>query len=386
MVKFRYAAKTDFVSASYKKYGQELKALTFKLQDVFHRMQKSGYLACFGDVEGEILYLLIREIQPEIVAEISPAAGWSTNYILAALTANQKGRLHSFEIKSKIGGRRTEDVILKNQHDDWDKSRLTIHIGDVRKTISEIQTEIHFLLLDSCHEAWFADWYLAELLPKVSGSVMIQDIAFVDELENSGEARSVWSWLNQNKVSFTSVGAVEEFIEQSGIRRAFAERAGFRSNAIFLEWPSEENQEAGFGLNRNRFNAISAAISENDTQEARSMLNELEYDYLRQPTRALKHRLFVKMAQFYGQLSLRAESERCYERALAFAFQFDKTGRPARLIELLSVYFKRRQLKLFFQTASLILFEPTAWRPLALAILEWPKRRLDAILRKDKKG
>ena len=72
---------------------------------------RNGHVAAFGDIEGEIMYLVIRELRPDCIFEISPAAGYSTNYILAALTANGHGCLHSFDINGMIHGSPAESVI-----------------------------------------------------------------------------------------------------------------------------------------------------------------------------------------------------------------------------------------------------------------------------------
>ena len=193
----------------YERYTDELRSVGIRLRDVYHRMQRRGDGTAFGDMEGECLYLLLREQKPDVVFEISPNAGWSTNYILAALTANQKGVLHSFEVLTRYRGRPIEAIIRGNQHPDWDQRRLHVHIGDARQTTEAVGGPIDFLFLDSCHEAWFAQWYIATLFPRVSGLVLIQDIAFLDQLEASSEAQHMWQWLQQQQIRPLLVGFME---------------------------------------------------------------------------------------------------------------------------------------------------------------------------------
>jgi len=99
----------------FRKYDSELCQVAQFLRRQFHTMQRLGQGTTFGDVEGELVYMLIRETRPEVVFEISPHAGWSTNYLLGALTANDKGILHSFEILPAIKGVPTEQVIRGNR-------------------------------------------------------------------------------------------------------------------------------------------------------------------------------------------------------------------------------------------------------------------------------
>lgn len=50
-----------------------------------------------------LLYALVRIEQPEVVVETGVAAGTSSFVILEALTRNERGRLHSFDIDSEVG-------------------------------------------------------------------------------------------------------------------------------------------------------------------------------------------------------------------------------------------------------------------------------------------
>lgn len=56
--------------------------------------------------EGQVLYALIRAVQPSAVVELGTAAGASTSHIAAALEANGKGKVtavdHGVDVGSKI--------------------------------------------------------------------------------------------------------------------------------------------------------------------------------------------------------------------------------------------------------------------------------------------
>ena len=203
----------------YQQYEPELRRLCQRLRTQYHRLVNRGDGAGFGDVEGEVMYLLLRETKPDLVFEISPYAGWSTNYILAALTANRKGVVHSFEIARKIRGQPTNQVIRRNQCEEWEQDRLIIHLGDARTLVSQVRGPIGFLLLDSCHDAEFARWYIQEVFPQVHGTVFIQDIAFTDHLEPSTEATEVWAWARSRGIPLQLVGGDEEAVRHAGLRQ-----------------------------------------------------------------------------------------------------------------------------------------------------------------------
>jgi predicted O-methyltransferase YrrM len=167
-----------WVSELYTRYSMELSVLTRELAPLRDGMIASGYGADLGDMESEILYMLLRETRPEIVVEISPCHGYSTNYILAALTKTGIGSLHSYEITKETNGRPTEQIIAANLLPSLDRARLNIHIGDA--VVAKIP-DADFLFIDSAHESWFAAWYVKKLVPRAKlcfvHDIIVQDRA-----------------------------------------------------------------------------------------------------------------------------------------------------------------------------------------------------------------
>ena len=176
--------------------------------------------------------MLIREQKPNLVYEISPAAGYSSNYLLSALTKNNSGELHSFELLQKIYGRNTEELIRSNIAKKFNHDQHKIFLGDV--TEREFEHFPDFLLIDSCHEKFFAEWYLENLVSSVSGYVLIQDICFADRLEKTSEAEHVWNWLKENNIPNIRLGIVERNLFHTDERSALLKQKAFESNSILL--------------------------------------------------------------------------------------------------------------------------------------------------------
>ncbi len=325
-------------------------------------MQHLGYGATFGDIEGELVYMLIRETQPEVVFEISPHAGWSTNYILASLTANGKGTLHSFEILREIRGLPTEDVIRSNQWHQWDQKRLVIHIGDARQTVFDVKLPINFLLLDSCHEDWFAKWYVETVFPRVAGFVVVQDIAFRDQLEPSSEARYVWDWANRERIQLTLLGSIEASLDHTGLRSGYAERRALRSNSIMFEFPTL--QRGGLPKLADSpemwVEQAKRAIAERDYATGDRLLNETASCLLHNPARVNRHRLFFQAGELYKEMGEISEAQRCFQRALGVVLQSDPQQRIKGMGELVDLCVAHSRWRLAMQTGVLILFEPGA--------------------------
>tara|TARA_R110000868_G_scaffold92056_1_gene255131 strand:- start:30969 stop:32183 length:1215 start_codon:yes stop_codon:yes gene_type:complete len=147
----------------YQRYQSDLKAVVTAQANVISGMKEKGQRADFGDVEAELLYLLIREFKPSVVVEVSPNNGYSTGYILAALAANDSGKLFSYEIIDSVSVEPIEDVIRSNLSPLADPSRFELIIGDARDACIP---DADFLLIDSSHEAHFAAWYARELIPR----------------------------------------------------------------------------------------------------------------------------------------------------------------------------------------------------------------------------
>jgi predicted O-methyltransferase YrrM len=329
------------------KHASELRQLTRRLRDQFHRLQAAGYGTAFSDVEGELLYLLVRETQPDVVWEISAWQGWSTNYLLAGLTANGKGSLHSFELTADFDGRPAEAVIRGNQHPAWDQQRLTVHIGDARETVPLLTERPGLVLLDSCHEDWFARWYLAQVLPLVSGFVMIQDIAFIDGLENSTEASEVWRWLGENRVGVDLVGRIEEQLAASTLRVGIAERRHRRSNALLFRWPDPVSADPPeLSTSASALVMQAGRLLTTAPDEADALLSAAVRRVLDDVMSGARHRVLLDAGDVYLRLGQPAEADRCYQRALAVTLDGAPRDREKALAELIRAFRSRRRPRL----------------------------------------
>lgn len=162
----------DPVLALYAEHREQLGPLCAEMETVRGAMLARGYSADFSDREAELLYLLIRQVQPDVVVEVSPRHGYTTNYILAALTHNRRGELWSYEITEQENGIPIEEVIRGNLSARVEQERLRLVVGDARD--AEIP-RADVLFIDSCHEAYFAGWYLTELVHRAS-VVFVHDI------------------------------------------------------------------------------------------------------------------------------------------------------------------------------------------------------------------
>jgi hypothetical protein len=156
------AAREPYL-ALYRTYRDELRELTQRMAAQRRAMLARGLSADFSDRESELLYLLVRMLEPETVVEISPCHGYSTNYLVAGLHANGRGHLHSYELPGTVDGRPVEEVIRESLLEGLPQSLLSVHLGDVRD--ADVPAA-DLLLIDSSHEDHFAAWLLTTQVPR----------------------------------------------------------------------------------------------------------------------------------------------------------------------------------------------------------------------------
>lgn len=230
-------AIADELVALWRKYRDELAEFADAYVGKYRGTTEAGFEAVFGDVEGELLYILVRELKPELVYEISPNSGSSTNYLLAAVTRNGTGRIEGFEIEPSFNGVPTREVIAAHQIAMCDFSRYNLNIGDARDTVVErlAKESPDFCLIDSWHVDVFAEFYVHKLIPRVRGTLVVQDIAHFDPRpEWATEAYYLLTHLQLTGTELVPIAAYEDLLNASGARDGLTPRRAMRSNSIVL--------------------------------------------------------------------------------------------------------------------------------------------------------
>lgn len=234
-----YKINKEYLLNIYKKYCKELQLLTPKIREKYLEIIKK-HRATFSDFEGEILYCLIRDRKPETFYEISPDCGYSSIYISSAFKRNNFGKIYSFEIEATKFKISTKKLIMNNLQG-FEYKNHEIIIGDVTETYLKKPLP-DMVLIDSCHEGWFAKWYKKEIIPIVKDLIFIQDITFYDRPEYSGESEEMLKFL-KNK-NYISLGVLEREESFRKINNLFPRRRSFESNSILLKKRKIDNIKA----------------------------------------------------------------------------------------------------------------------------------------------
>lgn len=209
----------DYILSLYNKYKKDLIFLKEKMSLI-------KPIGAFGDVEGEITYLLLRESKPLKVLEFSPNKGWSSCYILNALYDNNHGQLYSFDIHND-----SDKFIPENL-----KGRRHFYSGDLKNNLHHIPDNIDYCFIDSDHSKAFAEFYIKDIFPKVKENSVysVHDIYHesgktYDEFLNAyTEVNYVLDFLNKHKIQHFKIGLncmfvnkIKKFREDNGIKDMF---------------------------------------------------------------------------------------------------------------------------------------------------------------------
>lgn len=156
------------------------------------------------DLEAEITYLLMREFKPDVVVEISPCGGWSSCWILNAMRQNGRGRLFSFDIV---------DDSTHNVPKELSEGRWSFFQGDIKSNLDKLPPKIDYLFIDSDHSAEFAEWYIANILPKIGKGtpVSVHDVFHTaDPGSFDGEGVVIIKWLENEGIKFFTASNEKE--------------------------------------------------------------------------------------------------------------------------------------------------------------------------------
>lgn len=178
----------------YELYQSDLRAVRESQLEFYQARKIIGMVPQLCDIEAEINYLLIRDVKPESVIEISPASGWSTSWILHALKDNRSGMLYSFDLVDDSW--RTIPKGLAND-------RWILHIGDVRDMTEDLPQKIDYVFLDSDHSHDFARWYIDHLFPLLDANTWVSIHDILKRPTDPGwgeESPLVCQWLVDHKV------------------------------------------------------------------------------------------------------------------------------------------------------------------------------------------
>ena len=198
---------------SYKSHHRELSDLMSggKRDKIIKPLERK-----ISQLDYEMLFLLVRTIQPGLIFEFSPFKGWSSSAILQAINLNKKGFLSSFDLKDKC----SENI--KKQFGDDLLRDWSFFEGDVKEYFEYIYITADMILIDCEHTYEFALAYIEKIFKPILNSdrkvwFYIHDICYYKLKKKCGgrsERRAVLNFLRENDIMFYTNGKGFKFFEK----------------------------------------------------------------------------------------------------------------------------------------------------------------------------
>lgn len=212
------SSKTNAVELA-QRTALSLKPYVKELQDkIFCKRDKIWESTNFyNDLDGIILYSLIRLLKPKHVIEFSPYRGYSTVFIYEAL----RNHVDNFTFNTFDLGECAEFTDMMRLFD----INLKVILGDAIYTVpkyikeNNLVDKIGFCHVDSLHEYDFAKRYTEEIFPLLGDNcvIAIHDMYFIpDKLQIPFNHYSDISYRNicPNPASIGEAKAIREFFKQ----------------------------------------------------------------------------------------------------------------------------------------------------------------------------
>lgn len=206
----KVADKTDYMVGLYRRFAADL--LRVRQYQKTVRPRLIGW-CMFDDIDAEVLYLVLRDLKPDVSVEISAGNGWSTSWHLNALKDNGKGMLSSFDI---------HDASVRGLPLELTRGRWKFFLGDIHQRVSDVPAKLDFLMMDSEHTDTFCDWFVPTFFPRVrpGGKIVAHDI-FMLRTPAHGDAISTFRYVDKNGIEPYAFGQVfpEFYSKIAAVRR-----------------------------------------------------------------------------------------------------------------------------------------------------------------------
>lgn len=148
---------------------QRINRETIENQPLAHMMS--------GHVQGKLLSLLSKIIQPRYILEIGTFTGYSALCLLKGLSPH--GELHTIEVRQQDA-----DAALSNFKFAEHNNLITLHLGNAKEIIPQLQYDWDLVFIDA-DKVSYIDYYEL-ILPRLSekGIIIADNVLFHGEVLN----------------------------------------------------------------------------------------------------------------------------------------------------------------------------------------------------------
>ena len=123
---------------------------------------------CSGHVQGRLLKMLVRMINPRRVLELGTYSGYAAQCMAEGLT-RPDAELHTIEIDDEL-----EDFLREHFAASPVVERITLHVGDARKVLAEIGGDFDLVFIDA-NKRIYVEYYELVMERLAPGGFIIAD-------------------------------------------------------------------------------------------------------------------------------------------------------------------------------------------------------------------
>lgn len=123
---------------------------------------------CSGHLQGRLLKMLVRMINPQHVLELGTYSGYATQCLAEGLLRDE-AHIDTIEIDDEL-----EDFIRQHLSESPVASRITLHIGDAVEILSDLNRQFDLIYIDANKRDYLAYYDLA-MSHLVLGGYIIAD-------------------------------------------------------------------------------------------------------------------------------------------------------------------------------------------------------------------
>ena len=160
----------NFIDEKIEKYAEEFSsAEPAHLQHLARETNLKTYMPRMlsGHLQGRILSMLSKMIQPELIVEVGTFTGYSASCLAEGLAEN--GKLVTFELSDEMAS-----IAKKHFENSGLSEKIELRIGNAKNLLGEIKEEIDFVFIDADKENYCAYWDI--LFPKLrKGGILVAD-------------------------------------------------------------------------------------------------------------------------------------------------------------------------------------------------------------------
>jgi predicted O-methyltransferase YrrM len=146
----------------------ELSALRFIPE---HRYDRSTFptVGQYDWFAGQVLYALVRAVQPRTIIEFSTSSGYSTTFTALALRRNGRGRLHTVDIDARAQAA-AANWLSSNEVVGY----VEMHTGDCRAVVPGLlHDDVDIVFIDTLHSFEIAEWYFESVIPRLRPDALV---------------------------------------------------------------------------------------------------------------------------------------------------------------------------------------------------------------------